>query len=227
MKKTTYKITPIPFEGDVKSDHMFPLPIRCLIVGASGCGKTTSLWNLITKDWIPFKNLYVFTKSLEQKSYQILKGLYESIELKEGSKIAHFYNNCEDIISVEECEPNSLIVFDDCILEKQDPIKSYYTRGRHKNISCIYLSQCYSLVDLKVIRNNINFLCLFKQNKHYTRKVYDDFVGSEMPLEKFFNITSNCWKEKFGFLCVDMTKSIEEGKYKCKFDSTYFGHDQS
>lgn len=220
-RENKYNITPIPFEGPDRSKGMFPLPIRCLIVGSSGSGKTTLLWNLITKDWIPFKNLYIFTKSIEQKSYQTLQTVYRTIESKEGMKIAHFYSNCEDIISVDECEPNSLIIFDDCILEKQDQIKSYFTRGRHKNISCIYLSQCYSLVDLKVIRNNLNFLCIFKQNRHYTRKIYDDFVGSDMSYPQFLLIADDCWKEHFSFLTIDLTLKISEGKYKRRFDEAY------
>lgn len=62
-----------------------------------------------------------------------------------------------------------LIVFDNCLLEKQNKIE-YFVRGRHKNISCIYLSQYYSMVGLKVIRNILNLLCIFTQNDHCTKK---------------------------------------------------------
>lgn len=217
-----YKITPVPFEKQPTISGIFPKPLRCLIIGSSGCGKTTLVWNLITKDWIPFKNLYIFTKSLEQMVYQKLEDIYKSIELTENDKIAHFFNNCEEIISVDDCSPNSLIIFDDCILESQGPIKSYYTRGRHKNISCIYLSQCYAMVDLQVIRNNLNFICVFSQNYHYTRKIYDDFVGSDMSLTKFLEICKECWKEDFGFLTIDLTKKSNDGKYKNKFDDSFY-----
>lgn len=219
-KQVNYSISSVPFETHHKNKSMFPNPIRCLIIGSSGSGKTTLLWNLITKDWLPFKNLYIFTKSLEQVVYQKLKEIYQKIELSEGVKIAHFFGNCEEIISVDDCSSNSLIIFDDCILEKQQPIKSYFTRGRHKNISCIYLSQCYVMVDLQVIRNNLNFICMFSQNNHYTRKIYNDFVGSDMPFSKFQEICNLCWKEDFGFLTIDLTKKSNEGKYKYKFEHT-------
>jgi len=40
----------------------------------------------------------------------------------------------EDIISVDECKSNSLVVFDDYILDKQDRMKEYFIRSRSKNI---------------------------------------------------------------------------------------------
>jgi ABC-type taurine transport system ATPase subunit len=55
-----YKIDPIP--GTIKiNKKIFPLPLRCLIVGTSGCGETTLLYNLIIKNWgIPFQYFYIF-----------------------------------------------------------------------------------------------------------------------------------------------------------------------
>lgn len=84
------------------------------------------------------------------------------MESKNGQKIAHFYTTCEELIPVDECESNSLLVFDDCLMEEQMKIKDYFIRGCYKNISCMYLSQSYSHVDIQVIRNNLNVLCLFR-----------------------------------------------------------------
>ena len=62
----------------------------------------------------------------------------EKLSVEKDAKIAYFFNNSEDLISVEECEPNSLVVFDDCVnIRQQQIIKDYFDRGRHKNISCI------------------------------------------------------------------------------------------
>jgi ABC-type lipoprotein export system ATPase subunit len=48
MNKNKYKIEPI--SNSNKMNNRFPpLPLRCLIVGTSGCGKTTLLCNLIIK----------------------------------------------------------------------------------------------------------------------------------------------------------------------------------
>lgn len=194
-----FKVTPFKTEKQ-ESKSLFPLPLRCLVVGKSGSGKTTLLWNIITKYWIPYENLYIFTKSIDQPIYQKLEEIFENILEVE----TNFLENCSDITPIDDCQPNSLVVFDDCILEKQGPIKEYFVRSRHKNISCIYISQCYSMVDLRVIRTNLNFLIIFEQSNHYVTKIWEDFIGSDMTLEEFKNLCFVCWKKKYGFLTIDL-----------------------
>ena len=147
--------------------------------------------------------------------------MFEEIHVEIGEEIAFFYNNCEDIIPVDDCEPNSLIVFDDCILEQQNRIKEYFVRGRHKNISCIYLSQSFTMVDVKTIRNNLNFLCIFKQSKHYIKMIYDNFIGSDLKLEQFQTMCYQCWNDKYGFLTIDLTRKTNDGRLKNMFNVTF------
>ena len=60
------------------NDPLLPRSIRGIIVGKSGCGKTTLLLNLLLKpEWLDYDNLYVFEKSLFQPEYQILKKAFE------------------------------------------------------------------------------------------------------------------------------------------------------
>jgi GTPase SAR1 family protein len=203
-----YEIIPCPFEKNEESKTLFPNPLRCLIVGSSGSGKTTFLWNLIINYWIPFKHLYFFTKSIDQPIYIKFSEIFNDLLEIETCIIS------EDIISIDECKPNSLVVFDDYILEKQTLIKEYFVRGRPKNISCIYLAQCYSLVDLKVIRNNLNFVVAFRQSDHYTEKMYKDFFSNIIDKEKFKSFCRSCWNEKYGFISFDITSKKIYNKLK-------------
>ena len=101
-------------------------------------------------------------------------------------QMAHFFNSCEEMILVNDCETNSLMVLDDCVnIQQQQSLKDYFVRGRHKNISCVYLTQSYKKVDKQLISNNINVLCIFRQGPKYIKYIYDEYVGSDFTLERF------------------------------------------
>ena len=56
------------------NNPLLPRSIRGIIVGKSGCGKTTLLLNLLLRPgWLDYDNLCVFGKSLFQPEYRILK----------------------------------------------------------------------------------------------------------------------------------------------------------
>lgn len=80
------------------------------------------------------------------------------------------------------------------------------------------MSQCYSVVDFKEIRNNLNMIILFKQNKHYTRLVFYDFIGA-IGLEKFMEMCDRCWSEDCGFLAININLKAADGKYMDKFEA--------
>lgn len=199
-------IDPLPFKEDEKQKKTdIPIPIRGLITGPSNSGKTHLVFNLIWKGLIPFSKLYIYSKTVEtDKTYTLLKQIYNEIEDEEGKPIAFFSNDFKNIIPYNECEKDALFIFDDCILEKQSPIQYYFTMGRHKNISCIYLTQCYGKVDLQLIRTNLNYLFIFQQGSHYIQKIYNDFVSFDMKFEDFIELCRNRWKKEFGFLTINV-----------------------
>ena len=52
------------------NNPLLPRSIKGLIVGKSGCGKTTLLLNLLLRPgWLDYDNLYVFGRSLFQPEY--------------------------------------------------------------------------------------------------------------------------------------------------------------
>jgi hypothetical protein len=51
--------------------------------------------------------LFIFSKSLEQNVYQEFKKLYEKLLNKVGKEIAYILNNCKELISLDDCEPNN------------------------------------------------------------------------------------------------------------------------
>jgi len=194
-----YEITLFHLNDNSKTESILPIPMRCLIIGSSGSGKTNLLCNIIIKYWIPYENLYIFTKNIEQPIYESIKEVFANL-----NNVKVYITN-EEIISVDDCKPDSLVVFDDYILDKQDRIKEYFVRSRSKNISCIYISQNYSLLDLKAIRTNCNFLIIFKQSDFYIGRIWKDFLSNDIVFDKFKSLCSTCWKNKFGFISIDLT----------------------
>ena len=60
------------------NNPLLPRSIRGIIVGKSGCGKTTLLLNLLLRPgWLDYDNLCVFGRSLFQPKYRILKKAFE------------------------------------------------------------------------------------------------------------------------------------------------------
>ena len=64
---------------------LLPKSIRGIILGKSGCGKTTLLLNLLLRPgWLDYNTLSVFGKSLFQPEYRILKKAFEEKLPKEA-----------------------------------------------------------------------------------------------------------------------------------------------
>jgi hypothetical protein len=107
-----------------------------------------------------------------------------------------------------------LVVFDDCVnIRQQETIKDYFVRGHHKNISCVYLTQFYMKVDSQLIRNNINFLCIFKQSLKHIKNIFDEYdVGSDFTFKNFKEICTLCWNDKYGFLTINTTTTTTTTK---------------
>ena len=61
-----------------------PDSFRMLIVGRSGCGKTSLLMRLLLEpNLLDYNKLFIFGRSLHQKEYQILKAGFENNLTKE------------------------------------------------------------------------------------------------------------------------------------------------
>jgi len=85
------------------NNPLLPRSIRGLIVGKSGCGKTTLLLNLLLRpEWLDYDNLQVFGLSLFQPEYKILK---KALEEKLPKQFIVGLFDCQDEIIGKNVSP--------------------------------------------------------------------------------------------------------------------------
>ena len=161
---------------------MLPDDIRMLVVGPSGCGKTNMVMNLILQ-YIKWTELYVITMDPFDSMYDVLR------DLNEKEKCVTFVSP-EDLGQelFQSMEPLSLVIFDDYMLVKNQEVpKIVFTRGRHRKINSIYISQKFTKTEL-VIRENANILVMFNVDEKSKECVHNMYVSADMDLKDFKNI---------------------------------------
>lgn len=198
--------------------HSFLLPnsIRGIIVGPSNCGKTNVMLSLLVHlNGLKFENVYIYSKSLHQPKYEYLKKVLRPIK-----GLGYYsYGDNTDVCSVDEVRSNSVFIFDDIACDKQNNIRTYFSMGRHKGTDCFYLCQTYTRIPKHLIRDNANFLILFKQDDMNLKHVYNDHVNTDMSFLKFRELCTSCWNSEYGFAVIDKDSTLENGRYRQGFDT--------
>lgn len=200
-----------------KHSALLPNTIRCIICGPSNCGKTNVLLSLLEDpNGLKFENVYVYSRSLQQPKYVYLRKVLSMVP----DIGCYMFSSNDDVIPPELAKKNSIFIFDDVICDKQNNIKLYFCMGRHKAIDCFYLTQSYTKVPKHLIRENTNFLILFKQDSMNLRHIYDDFsLAIDMTFDEFVDMCRLCWSDKYGFMVIDNDAStVNNGKYRKGFD---------
>ena len=208
------------------NNPLLPRSIRGIIIGKSGCGKTTLLLNLLLHPgWLDYNSLSIFGKSLFQPEYKILKKAFEE-KLPKESIIRLFDLQTE--IQKREVSPIALLEE----TSKSNPKKS--------DIECQFYESAEDVPDpreLNALNKNLmvfDDLLLEKQNmceKYYIRERHSN-VDCFYLSQNYFKLPRQTIRENTNFICLfpqdhkninhlyndhvssDMTK--EEFKQLCK-----------
>ena len=145
---------------------------------------------------------------------------------RDGGVTAEFYEDCELIPDPKTLDPKlkNLLILDDCFLGKQSKAQAYYTRGRHSNCDCLYISQNYFSLPRNSVRENSNIIFLFPQNSKSVEHIYRDHC-TDIPFTEFKEFCNTVWGTKYNFVTIDLSSSTYNGKYRKNLETFYIPKD--
>ena len=151
------------------------------------------------------------TNQLEEAFELICNNL--SSEFKRNNIKATFTSKKEDLPIIGEMNSDikKLFVFDDIAgdSEFREITRQFFSKGRPNNCQSIYLTQQFSEVQPKSIRENTTNLILFKTAGDSFDKVYKDMVQEVMENKKEFKIlTEHIWRYKHSYIFINKIDDI-------------------
>ena len=165
---------------------------RHVIIGPSNVGKTYYMLKVLEKIGNQ-RPIHIITRSPNQ---------YPNFKTNNEIKPINKYKG-------------SVVKFDDMLGAKNSSqVDEFFTRGRHEDLDVYYISQSYFALPRQSIRNNSDRLILFKQTLRYVQSMYQDIGAFDMIYDEFKEMCRVAWSEKFNYLCIDMTKNKNKGKYR-------------
>ena len=165
---------------------------RHVIIGPSGVGKTYYMLKVLEK-MDNQRPIHIITRSPNQ---------YPN------------YKTSNDIMPINKYK-GFVVIFDDMLGAKNSSqIDEFFTRGRHEDLDVYYISQSHFALPRQSIRNNSDRLILFKQTLRDVQSMYYDIGAYDMNYDEFKLMCHKAWDEKYNYLCIDMTKNKNEGRYR-------------
>ena len=154
------------------------------------------------------------------KTYYILKVLEKIGNKRPIHIITRSPNQYPNHKTSNEIKPinkykGSVVIFDDMLGAKNSSqIDEFFTRGRHEDLNVYYISQSYFALPRQSIRNNSDRLILFKQTLRDVQSMYHDIGAFDMIYVEFKEMCRVAWSEIYNYLCIDMSKNKNDGKYR-------------
>ena len=178
------------------NNPLLPQSIRGIIIGKSGCGKTTLLLNLLLRPgWLDYNNLSVFGKSLFQPEYKILKTAFEEGLPKEY--ILELFDKRDEIQNSHM--PPALVV--------KEWAKSI---NDESDLKCNFFESATNVPDPRELNSEDKNLMIFddllleKQNKcecYYIRGRHSN-VDCFYLSQNYFKLPRQTIRENANFICL-------------------------
>ena len=214
-----------------KKKMTFDLPMRLLLTGKTGMGKTNILSNVLLSDSKEFyrndfepENIFIFSNSLDgdNKLKIIIKELDipdENLFSKYDEEVVEVIydmlkDNYNEAISEKEKPQHSLLIFDDVSFdgslkgkEKESQMNRIFMNGRKFLISCIATAQKYSSLGTG-LRENASALILGKSSNKQLDLIEQDhnYLKGKNAKKDFKDLFRKTTEEPFTKFIINFSK---------------------
>jgi hypothetical protein len=189
-------------------------PLRAVISGASGSGKTHVIKRLVFHYYKPILSA-VFLFSGTQTTIEEFQKIHEKMNKPFVLKTFEDYSDdkVNEIVEVmKEKRKPSMFIFEDLAFknimskQKSNAIDRLYQTSRHYNVSVITTAQRYSQLNPSSRMNNSNLVLVFNANETELDKLYNEH-GNHLSKEEFKDAFRRAVDENHKFMCIDYTEN--------------------
>ena len=224
-----------------KYDVVSKLPLRAIILGPSGSGKSILLQNMILDLYDKcFKRIYIFSPSINV-DYQTWEPVKKMIEKEitnnddeqfyfdhyDEEALFNIINTQRKIIEYQKKHNHNklfsiLIVVDDFaddvkFSRNSKLLHSLFTRGRHSQISTVVATQKFNALS-PIIRVNASDLYVFRLRNYSDLQAFLDEVSAIAPKDIILEMYRLATDEPYSFLTVKLTSKDKNKIFLIRFD---------
>ncbi len=224
-----------------KYDVVSKLPLRAIILGPSGSGKSILLQNMILDLYDKcFKRIYIFSPSINV-DYQTWEPVKKMIEKEITSNddeqfyfdhydeeaLFNIINTQRKIIEYQKKHNHNklfsiLIVVDDFaddvkFSRNSKLLHSLFTRGRHSQISTVVATQKFNALS-PIIRVNASDLYVFRLRNYSDLQAFLDEVSAIAPKDIILEMYRLATDEPYSLLMVKLTSKDKNKIFLIRFD---------
>ena len=230
-----------------ENNPLLPRNVRGPVIGKSGCGKTTAIFNLsLQPNWLDYNHLYVFGKSLYQQEYKVLQKGFEAGLSKQ--QISNVFANSEALRVANISPPTAIDTFSgarngkiktDFYDDRQNIPDPLALEPMQKNL--LLLDDCFVGKQHKAEayytrggHNNCDTIYIAQNYFHLPRRlscshknltnIHADHCASDISLSEFKQFYHGVWSCGAGHnaATIDLTSTPMNGKYRQNFNRFYF-----
>lgn len=196
--------------------HLIPHPMRLIVVGASGSGKTTIALTIIKKMADTFDRIILCCQNSHEPLYLYLKSKIKDDQLS-------IYEGIHDLPDFDDFDEDEqvLVIFDDlCNESKKDhkKIMDLFIRGRKlaKGVSIMYLTQSYFAVPKLIRLNSTNVFLKKLSSMRDLNLILSDF-RLDLTKEQLQRMYKTCTDDFQNFFQIDVATNKDELRYRKNF----------